>query len=218
MPSPYFYGYRTDGILQTQEEADEYNFKYGENAKPGDVRFKNLNGDDKIDDEDRDMIGKPNPDWTFGLTLNAEWKGLDFYAFFQGVTGNKIFDISKRSDIPRQNLPSWMLDRWTGPGTSNKIPRLVAGEDNRNWRASDLYIKNGAYCRLKNIQLGYTIPASITRKASIDRLRIYVAAENLLTFTKYDGFDPEIGDGDMGVDKGIYPQARTITLGASISF
>lgn len=218
MPSIFFYGYRTDGILQNQQEADDYNFKYNQNAKPGDVRFKNLNNDDTIDDKDREMLGKPNPDWTFGLTLNAEWKGFDFYAFFQGVTGNKIFDISKRADIPRQNLPSWMMDRWTGEGTSNKLPRLVSGEDNRNWRVSDLYIKNGAYCRLKNIQLGYTLPTSITRQAGIERVRIYVGAENLLTFTGYDGFDPEIGDGDMGVDKGIYPQPRTVTFGASISF
>nr|AIA99605.1 hypothetical protein [uncultured bacterium contig00110(2014)] len=109
MPNPYFYGYRMDGLIQTQEEADEYNFKYNQSAKPGDVRFKDLTGDGAIDDKDREMIGKPNPDWTFGLTLTAEWKGLDFYAFFQGVTGNKIFDISKRADIPLQNLPSWML-------------------------------------------------------------------------------------------------------------
>lgn len=217
-PNPFFYGYVTNGIIQTQAEADEYNFNFNQSAKPGDVRFVDTNGDKNIDDNDRKMIGKPIPDWTYGLTLTADYKGFDFYAFFQGVEGNQIFDISKRSDIPRQNLPAWELDRWTGPGTSNKIPRLVAGEANRNWRASDLYIKDGAFTRLKNIQLGYTLPANITRKASIQRLRLWIGAENLLTFTKYDGFDPEIGDEQLGVDMGIYPQARTVSFGVGISF
>jgi hypothetical protein len=218
MPNPFFYGYVTDGIIQTQADADTYNFKYGQNAKPGDVRFKDLNGDNVIDDNDRAMIGNPNPDWTFGLTLNASWKGFDFSALFQGVTGNQIFDISRRTDVPLQNMPTYELERWTGPGTSNFYPRLVFGEDNHNWRASDLYIKDGAYLRLKNIQLGYTLPAFITRKAGIQRLRFFIGADNLLTFTKYNGFDPEIGAGDPGVDKGNYPQARTVTFGGSISF
>jgi TonB-linked SusC/RagA family outer membrane protein len=223
-PNPFFYGYVTDGIIQTQAEADEYNFNYNQSAQPGDVRFKDLAGnedgtpDGVIDDKDRAMIGKPIPDWTYGLTLTAEYKNFDLYVFFQGVWGNEIFDISRRADVGRQNLPAWMLERWTGPGTSNKYPRLVANESNRNWRESDLYIKDGAYTRLKNIQLGYTLPASITKRASIERLRLYVSAENLLTFTKHDGFDPEIGDEQMGVDMGIYPQARTISFGLGITF
>jgi len=217
-PSPFFYGYATDGLIQTQAEADDYNFKYNESAQPGDVRFVDTNGDNLINDNDRKQIGKPIPDWTYGFTLTADYKGFDLYAFFQGVAGNQIFDISKRADIPRQNLPTWELDRWTGPGTSNKIPRLVAGEANRNWRASDLYIKDGAYTRLKNIQFGYTLSQQITRKATIERLRLWIGAENLLTFTKYDGFDPEIGDEQQGVDMGCYPQARTVSFGLGITF
>ncbi|MDH6305039.1 TonB-linked SusC/RagA family outer membrane protein [Parabacteroides sp. PF5-5] len=216
---PYFYGWKTDGILQTQAEADAYNAKYKTSAVPGDVRFKDLNDDDIIDDNDRTKIGRGVPDWTYGLTLNAEYKGFDLYMFFQGVLGVDIFDISQRADIAGANRPAWIMDRWTGPGTSDKLPRVTSVDTNRNWRASDIYVKNGNYVRLKNIQLGYTIPRNIINKAGIDNLRLFVGAENLLTFTGYkDGFDPEIGEGNFGVDKGNYPQARTITFGASISF
>ncbi|MDR1631477.1 MAG: TonB-dependent receptor [Dysgonamonadaceae bacterium] len=217
-PNPFFFGYKTAGIIQNQEEADEYNFLYNQTAEPGDVRFVDTDRDNNISDADRVMIGKPIPDWTYGLTLTADYKGFDIYLFFQGVYGNEIFDISKRADIPKQNLPAWMLDRWHGEGTSDKFPRYTAAEANRNWRASDLYIKDGAYTRLKNIQLGYTIPSRISRLATIDRLRIWVGAENLLTFTKYDGFDPEIGDEQQGVDMGIYPQARTVSFGLGLTF
>jgi TonB-linked SusC/RagA family outer membrane protein len=218
-PNPFFYGHVTDGIIQTQVEADEYNAKYDQKAKPGDVKFKDINGDSKIDNDDRTMIGKPVPDWVFGFTLTADYKGFDFYLFLQGVQGNDIFDIVKRTDIPRGNLPAWIMDRWTGEGTSNKYPRLVSSEDNNNWRPSDLYIKDGSFLRVKNIQFGYTFPQYLTRKISIDRLRLWIGAENLLTFTKYDGFDPEIGDQQIGVSMmGNYPVARMINCGVGISF
>jgi TonB-linked SusC/RagA family outer membrane protein len=216
MVNPFFYGYRADGIIQNQDEADAYNLAYNQNAVPGDVRFKNLNDDDTIDDKDREMIGKPDPDWVFGLTLNADYKGFDLYVFFQGVWGNDIFVGPFRTDVPLQNFPAWVMDRWSGEGTSNTIPRLTSNDVNLNYRASDLMIRNGAYCRLKNIQLGYTLPKSITQKVSVERLRLYVGAENLLTFTGYkDGFDPEVGG---GVDYGNYPHARVITFGANITF
>jgi TonB-linked SusC/RagA family outer membrane protein len=216
MVNPFFYGYRADGIIQTQDEADEYNLAYSQSAVPGDVRFKNLNDDEVIDAKDREMIGKPDPDWVFGLTLNADYKGFDFYAFFQGVWGNNIFIGPFRTDIPMQNFSSWIMDRWTGPGTSNTIPRLTSNDLNRNYRASDLLIRDGAYCRLKNIQLGYTLPKSLTQKVSIERLRLYVGAENLLTITGYkDGFDPEVGG---GVDYGNYPHARVGTFGVNVTF
>jgi TonB-linked SusC/RagA family outer membrane protein len=216
MVNPFFYGYRTDGIIQNQDEADAYNLAYNQNAVPGDVRFKNLNDDDVIDTNDREMIGKPDPDWVFGLTLNADWKGFDLYVFFQGVWGNDIFIGPFRSDISMQNFPAWVMGRWSGEGSSNTTPRLTSSDPNRNYRASDLMLRNGAYCRLKNIQLGYTLPQSITKKVSVERLRLYVGAENLLTITGYkDGFDPEVGN---GVDYGNYPHARTITFGANITF
>ena len=178
-----------------------------------------MNGDGKITSDDRTKIGKGTPDWTFGLNLNAEWRGLDFNAFFQGVTGADVFDATYRTDIQAGNYPTYMLGRWTGEGTSNKYPILRAG-DNTNWQVSDLYICDGSYLRLKNISLGYTLPQSITRKALIERLRLFVMAENLITWTKYWGYDPEISSGgkSLGIDKGVYPQARTWTIGCNISF
>jgi TonB-linked SusC/RagA family outer membrane protein len=218
---PYFYGYKTDGIFQNQAEADAYNQAYGKSAMPGDVRFVDHNGDGKIDDDDRTKIGKGMPDVTFGLTLGGEWKGFDLNLFFQGTAGNDVFDFSQRGDIRDMNRPTWILDRWHGEGTSNTLPRMTRANPNANWASSDLYIKNGSYIRLKSAQLGYTLPASLTRKVSIQRLRLYIAAENLLTFTGYDGFDPEVATGEftrIGVDRGVYPQSRTISVGVNLSF
>ena len=228
---PYFYGYQTNGLFQNQQEADEYNALYGEKAEPGDVRFvdiagaKDANGNDipdgKINDSDKTKIGKGMPDWTFGLTLNAQWKGFDASVFFQGAYGNDIFDFSQRGDITAMNRPSWILGRWIGEGTSDRIPRMTAENPNTNWHSSDLYIKDGSYVRLKTMQIGYTLPADLSRKASLQKLRLFVSGENMLTFTKYDGFDPEIAAGGyttIGVDKGIYPQSRTVSLGANITF
>ncbi len=224
---PYFYGYRVDGIIQNAEEAAAYNQAYGQNAQPGDVRFMDIAGaedggpDGKIDDADRTKIGKGMPDWTFGLNINADWKNFDLSMFFQGAYGNDIFDYSIRGDVPAMNRPSWILDRWTGEGTSNWLPRMTRENPNGNWRSSELYIKDGSYIRLKNIQLGYSLPSQILQTVAIERLRFFVSAENLLTLTDYDGFDPEIASGDyttIGIDRGIYPQARTISVGANITF
>ncbi len=222
---PYFYGMKTNGIFQNWDEVRNYKnadgVLYQPEAQPGDVRFVDFNKDGKIDDNDRTKIGKGMPDWTFGLTLGADWKGFDLNLFFQGTIGNDIFDFSQRGDIPAMNRPSWIMERWHGEGTSNSIPRMTAVNANKNWRSSDLYIKDGSYLRLKSAQLGYTLPHNLTRKFLVQKLRFYVAAENLLTFTKYDGFDPEIASGgytSIGVDKGIYPQSRTISFGANLSF
>jgi hypothetical protein len=218
---PFFYGYKVGGILQNEAEAAEYNETYGQHAEPGDVRFIDLNKDNQINDADRTKIGKGMPDWTFGLNINAGWRNFDLSMFFQGSYGNDIFDYSQRGDIPAMNRPSWVLERWVGEGTSNWIPRVTRENPNGNWRSSELYIKDGSYVRLKNIQLGYSLPQNILRGAAIERLRLYVSAENLLTLTDYDGFDPEIASGDyttIGIDRGIYPQARTISVGANITF
>lgn len=222
---PYFYGMKTGGIFQNQAEIDAYVNSKGEKmqakAQPGDVRFVDVNGDGSVDDQDRTKIGKGMPDWTYGFTIGGEWKGFDVNLFFQGSIGNDIFDFSQRGDIPAMNRPSWILDRWCGEGSSDFLPRMTKNNPNSNWRSSDLYIKDGSYLRLKTAQLGYTLPTALTRKASIQRFRVYVSAENLLTFTKYDGFEPEIASGGyttIGIDRGIYPQSRTISLGANISF
>ena len=222
---PYFYGMKTDGIFQNWAEINAYRDKDGNlmqpNAQPGDVKFVDYNGDGYVNDNDRTMIGKGMPDWTAGLTLTADWKGFDASLFFQGSFGNQIFDYCMRGDIPAQNLPAWVLDRWIGEGTSNRVPRMTNANPNQNWRSSDLWVKDGSFVRLKTAQLGYTLPAKLLKAVFIKNFRVYVAGENLLTFTKYEGFDPEMAsDGytTIGVDRGIYPQARTITVGASITF
>ncbi len=225
-PFPYFFGYKTNGVFQNMDEVRAYVNKDGNmimpNAVPGDVRFVDVSGDGQISSDDRTNIGNGTPDWTYGLNFNADWKGFDFNIFFQGVAGADVFDATYRSDISAGNYPTWMLDRWTGEGTSNKYPRLALG-DAQNWLVSDLYVCDGSYLRLKNITLGYTVPRALTRKLTIERLRFYVQAENLVTWTKYWGFDPEIASGpdgikSLGIDRGVYPQARTFTVGVNVSF
>ena len=222
-PFPFFYGYKTNGVFQTWDEVNAYVNADGNliqpDAQPGFTRFVDVDGDGKITTADRTNIGNGTPDWTFGLDINAEWRGIDFRAFFQGVSGADVFDATYRQDIYSGNYPEWMLGRWTGPGTSNKYPILMSG-NNTNWQMSDLYIYDGSYLRLKNISLGYTLPQNITQRVGIERLRFYVMAENLITWTKYHGFDPEISSSgtSLGIDRGIYPQARTWYVGLNLSF
>ena len=224
-PFPFFYGYKTDGILQNQAEANDYNAKYGTNSQPGDFRFVDTDGNNKITSDDRTNIGNGIPDWTFGFTFDAQWKGFDLSVFFQGVSGVDIFDATYRQDIASGNYPTWVLQRWTGEGTSNTVPRLG---DSKNWVCSDMYIRDGSYLRLKNLTLGYTLPQAWTSKVGISRFRIYARAENLITWTKYWGFDPEIGANfdnnsqkhnteHTGIDYGVYPQSRTFTIGFNVS-
>jgi hypothetical protein len=234
---PFFYGLKTDGIFQNWDEINSYVWKGTEtvwdndlaqeitkeitkliqpNAKPGDIRFIDIDGDGEITDKDKVNIGKPMPDWIFGITLGGDWKGFDFNLFFKSAIGFQIYDFSQRADVTSLNRPAWVLDRWHGEGTSNNIPRVTANDPNGNIISSDLYLKDGSYLRLKTAQIGYTLPKDLTEKTAIQKLRLYVAAYNLLTFTKYDGFDIEIGG--RSVDRGVYPQASTIAIGANIIF
>ncbi len=221
---PYFYGYKTDGIFQNEEEVAAWVNEDGDllqdEAEPGDVRFVDVNGDGEISEDDRTKIGKGMPDWTYGFNLSADWNGFDFSMMLQGTVGNQIYDATRRTDISHINLPSYMLDRWHGEGTSNTLPRFTFSDDNGNWLSSDLFVKDGNYMRVKNVSLGYTIPSSITKKVLISKFRMYASAQNLLTFTKYEGFDPEISSGStsLGVDRGVYPQARVYSFGVNVSF
>lgn len=226
-PFPFFYGYKTQGIFQNMDQVNAYTWTdpttgttnlIQPDAQPGDLIFCDVNGDGQITSDDRTNIGNGTPKWTFGLNLNAEWKGFDLGLFLQGVSGVDVFDATYRQDIASANFPTWVLSRWTGEGTSNRVPILKNG-DSKNWVISDLYIQDGSYLRLKNITLGYTLPRNLTQKVGINRFRVYVMAENLFTWTKYWGFDPEIGTSStsLGVDYGVYPQARTWTVGFNIS-
>jgi TonB-linked SusC/RagA family outer membrane protein len=222
---PFFYGYKTNGLFQNWDEVNSYVYNDGNliqpDAQPGDVRFVDMDSDGNIDDDDRTKIGKGMPDWTYGFNLSASYKNFDLSMVIQGTIGNDIYDATRRTDLKYINLPSYMWSRWTGEGTSNTTPRFTWSDDNNNWLSSDLYVKDGSYMRLKNIQLGYTMSQSLTKKVFVNSLRFYVAAENLLTFTKYEGFDPEVGTSggtSIGIDRGCYPQARTYTFGVNLNF
>ena len=222
-PIGFFYGYQTQGIFQNQAEVDAYRGKDGMKiqpiAKPGDFRFADINGDGVINADDRTKIGDPTPSLTYGFNLSVAYRGFDVLLFGQGVAGNQIFKATRRFDLQMANMTADALGRWTGEGSTNAYPRLVMDDPNKNFsRSSDFYVESGAYFRIKTLQLGYTIPLSIMSKIGLTRLRVYVSANNLATLTKYTGFDPEIGGGSFGVDRGFYPQARSFMFGLSAAF
>ncbi|WP_264536150.1 SusC/RagA family TonB-linked outer membrane protein [Flavobacterium sp. N1736] len=218
-----FYGYKTAGIFQNAAEVAAYKNASGgliqPNAQPGDFRWVDSNGDGAINDDDKQFLGTNIPKYTFGLTVNLDYKRFDFMAFAQGSAGSKIFQGLRRLDVPNANYQTEALGRWTGEGTSNDYPRMTGNDPNKNFsNMSDFYLENGNYVRLKIVQLGYTLPTNLSSKIGSDKIRFYVTGENLITFTKYTGYDPEIGGQVFGVDKGVYPQARSILLGANVQF
>ena len=218
-----FYGFRRLGIFQNEEEVRNYTNSEGgmiqPNAKPGDFMWEDVDGDGSITEADRTFIGDPTPNWSYGLTVNLAYKGFDLVVFGQGVAGNMIFQGLRRLDVTNANYQTAALGRWTGEGTSNDYPRLIDSDPNGNFtNPSDFYLEKGDYFRFKTVQLGYTLPTNLIAKAGIDKVRVYLMAENLLTFTKYTGYDPEIGGGVMSIDRGIYPQARTYMLGLNFNF
>lgn len=222
-----FYGFKSEGIFQTQADVANYVNKAGQmiqpKAKPGDYKWADLNGDGKISDSDRTIIGNSIPTYTFGFTATAAWKGFDILIFGQGAGGNKLYQGLRRLDIQTANYSTAALRRWTGAGTSNNYPRLVDGDPNNNFiYPSAFYLESGAYFRIKNLQIGYTLPQSLLRKATLNKVRVYVSGYNLITFTHYTGYDPEIGginnQNNVGIDRGFYPQARSFQAGLSVGF
>lgn len=221
-PIGAFYGFEVLGVFQSLGEIQKYKNPDGTliqpNARPGDFKYADINKDGKIDAADRKIIGDPTPTWSFGFTVNASYKQFDLVIFGQGVAGNQIFNGLRRLDVPGANWTSDALDRWTGVGTSNTYPRLVLGDPNKNFaNPSTFHLSNGSYVRIKTVQVGYTIPRELSRKAGIQRIRIYAGSNNLLTFTKYSGFDPEIGGSSYGIDRGFYPQARSFMAGINVT-
>ncbi|MFT2010575.1 TonB-dependent receptor [Pontibacter sp. 13R65] len=222
-PVGFFYGFQNDGIFQNAEEVATYVNGEGQqlqpNARPGDFRRVDTNNDGVIDNDDRTMIGNPTPDWTYGFTFSAKWKGLDMVVFGQGIAGNDVFKAIRRYDLQGANWTTEALGRWTGEGTSNTFPRLAINDPNQNFsRSSDFYVEDGSYFRIKILQLGYSLPQDLISKAGLNKVRFYVTGNNLFTFTNYTGFDPEIGGGSFGVDRGIYPQARSYMVGVNLGF
>lgn len=224
-PIAYFWGYRTNGIFQTQNEVFSHINNQGDllqpRAQPGDVRFVDVNGDGEIDDDDRTFLGNPTPDFTLGFTSNLQYGDFDLSLFFQGAFGHQIFNGTQRQDLRYTNRTTAILDRWTGPGTSNSTPRYTWVDVNNNYRVSDLYIEDGDYLRLKNVQLGYNLPVELASKIGAANFRVYISGENLLTFTSYTGADPEIGalsPFDIGIDRGVYPLSKSYRFGLNVTF
>lgn len=219
-----FYGYKNLGVFQNQAEIDAYRNANGgliqPNAKPGDFKRLDANGDGVIDEQDAVNLGNSVPKYTFGLTLNMNYKNFDLMIFAQGQAGNKIFQGLRRLDIQEANYQTAILGRWTGEGTSNDIARVTVNDDNHNYtRMSDYYLQKGDYLRLKLVQIGYTLSKDAAKTIGASKIRLYVTGENLVTFTKYTGYDPEIAGADtFGIDRAFYPQARTFLFGANVQF
>ena len=225
-PMGYFNGLKTDGIFQTEEEIAAYVNSNGEllqpKAKPGDIKFVDSDGDGTINQEDdRVNLGSPHPDFTGGLNLSVDYEGFDFNMFVYTALGQEVYDATRRYDMNETNYRGDWLNRWTGPGSTNEFPRVTFVDENQNMRTvSDFFIHSGSFVRLRNMSLGYSLPKKATDYLKINRLRLYISAENLLTLTSYKGYDPEIGGSvfNNGIDRGIYPQARTILGGVNITF
>ena len=235
-PVQSFYGYKVDGIFQSQAEINAANASdgdektlYQDNARPGDIRFKDLNGDGKVDANDRTYLGSYIPKFNYGANFNGSYKNFDFTLYLQGVQGNKIYNGTKvvtQGMLRLFNAGPAVLNAWTPTNTNTDVPRAVSGDPNNNSRTSDRFIEDGSYMRIKNLTIGYSIPAKTLgglTNSVVSKVRVYVSSQNLLTLTKYTGYDPEIGsrNGTLlrnGIDYANFPQARTILAGLQITF
>lgn len=227
-----FYGFVSDGVFHTQAEVDAANalspnegtYYQSAGTAPGDVRFKDLDGSNTISDTDRTYLGSPLPDFSYGFSGNFEYKGFNLDLLFQGVHGNKIMNINRynlESSTDGENKAQAMVNRWTPSNPDSNIPRAIATDPNNNERASDRFLEDGAYLRLKNIQLGYTLPKPLSQKLHLSNVKVYIAAQNLWTITGYSGYNPDIGsptqnNTSYGIDNTIYPNSITFLGGLNI--
>ncbi|MCK8479821.1 SusC/RagA family TonB-linked outer membrane protein [Psychroserpens algicola] len=235
LPIGVFYGLKMDGIYQNQAEIDALNTDtnndgvidgldapFQANASPGDIRYVDVDGDGVIEygsSDDQTVIGNPIPDYTMGFNLNINYKSIDFGTSLYASIGNDIARSYERF-LTYSNKPNFYLDRWTGEGTSNTVPRASNTASN-NYLFSSFFVEDGSYLRIQNVQLGYSLPQAISEKLNLDKFRIYVAVNNLYTFTKYRGYNPDVSNASplgAGVDLGQYPQTRTFTTGINVSF
>ena len=238
-PIATFYGWRTDGLYQTVEDIEnDPNIAKDPRRtdgliQPGDVRFIDLNDDGLIDEQDREILGSPHPKVVYGLNGNFTYKGFDLSLFFLGNAGLKIYNADRMQGLDPTypfNMYAEVENRWHGANTSNSIPRMTTKRDNLNHRTSDLFIESGDFFRLKNLVLGYTVPPALTERIGLTRARVFITGQNVFTLTGYSGMDPELGytdadpnDNDpdnlqLNVDYAQYPQARTWTFGANLTF
>ena len=231
----HFYGFKTDGIYQTQADIDNAPPDALSVARqPGDIRFVDVNEDGVVDNNDRTILGSPIPDFYYGINLSANWKGFDLSALLQGVGGMQVYNAARQSLESMNggtNQSTRVLDRWTGPNTSNEIPRATQDDLNNNTRFSDRWVEDADFLRIRNIQLGYAVPSETLESLTdgfVNRVRVYVGVQNLATFTQYLGFDPEVTRGQSfqkgefplatGQDSGGSPQPRIFQVGAQVGF
>lgn len=221
----YYWGYKTDGIFQNQQEINDWiaagNGIYQSDVKPGDVKYVDINHDGVIDTYDKVDLGSGVPKWNFGFNFGANYKNFDLGVVLTGMAGHKIVQSYRNVAGKQNNYDSKILGRWTGEGTSNKMPRVTESTD--NWAFSDLFIQKGDFLRISNVTIGYDFAPLIHQKW-LTKARLYFQGQNLYTFTKYDGLDPEIGSSPSGygwvrgVDQGFYPRPRTYMVGVNLTF
>jgi TonB-linked SusC/RagA family outer membrane protein len=225
LPIGAFYGYKVAGIYQNAEQLKSLpkraNETAGTDVKVGDIAYADTDGNGVVTTEDRVYLGSPIPTFTFAFNLGADWKGLDFSMQINGVRGNKIINSKRLARFSTGNFEQSFLNRWTGEGTSNLEPRVTIG--GRNYEMSERFMEDGAFTAIRNLQVGYTLPLSIARNLKMQSLRIYVAATNLKMWTKYSGYTPEIVSNSfdvlsVGIDRGVYPVAKTVSAGVSVTF
>lgn len=234
-PIGYFWGYKTEGVMQNEADVQAYldknckgnaaNSKQGTSIKPGDLKFVDVNGDGVVNDDDKTELGDPHPDVTMGITLGASYKGFDLSVTGFGAFGQQVArSFRKFTDGEFENFTTEVYDYWHGEGTSNKYPLLAHMNAGPNWQTiSDIYIENASYFRLQNLTVGYDF-TKIWKSSPFQQLRLYFAAQNLFTITGYKGMDPENGTAIgsdswvTGVDVGNYPQPRTYMVGVNVKF
>ena len=226
----YFHGYETDGFFKTEEEISNHS-RDGEmiqpNATVGDIRFIDHNDNGEIDADDRTYLGSGTPDYVYGFNFSVDYRGIDVSGNFYGVGGNQIVrgsGIYNLEVVDYINAYGERMDRFHPENNPDGTqPRVTLSDDNDNLRFSDRYVEDGSYLRLKNLQVGYTLPKPLTLTYGIEKLRFYVSGQNLLTWTDYNGFDPEVGDLynqslGIGVDLNNYPQPRLYMFGVNVTF
>ena len=222
-PIGYFWGYKTAGVFQNQQDINDWiasgNGVLQSDVQPGDVKYYDIDHNGVINDADKVNLGNGMPDFTYGFTLGFDYKGFDFNITANGMVGNDIVQAYRNVGTKTANYTTEVLSRWTGEGTSNKYPRVT--ENNINWQFSDLFIHDGSFLRVSNITLGYDF-VKILKTQLFSQARLYFQIQNALTFTKYNGMDPEIGYGvnswASGIDLGYYPRPRTILVGVNLKF
>lgn len=234
-PIQSFFGWQVESIFQSQEEINSLNamapggFYQNDQTSPGDIKFRDLDGDGQVTADDRTFLGSYLPKFSYGLNWTGNYKNFDFTLYIQGVQGNMVYNGTKvigQGMLRLFNATTDVLDAWTPQNTNTDVPRAVSGDPNQNSRTSDRFLEDGSYLRVKNLSIGYTLPSARISSLTSDvvsRLRVYVSAQNLVTLTGYTGYDPEVGSkyGNLltqGIDYGQFPQARTFMAGVNIGF